>query len=67
MVNTVPQQTTADGWTPPMPPTDLSFDDGEPLETNQHRVAMNILIRSQSGLRRFKYFASPFVQGAAAD
>jgi Uma2 family endonuclease len=36
----------ADDWMPPMPPTDLIFDDGEPLETNQHRVAMNVLIRS---------------------
>lgn len=31
-------------WEPPMPPTDLIFDDGEPLETNRHRVAMNLLI-----------------------
>jgi Uma2 family endonuclease len=29
-----------------MPPTDLIFDDGEPLETNRHRIAMNVLIRS---------------------
>lgn len=28
------------------PPTDLPLDDGEPLETNRHRVAMNALIRS---------------------
>ena len=35
------------GWEPPMPPTDLIFDDGEPLETNRHRIAMNTLIRSQ--------------------
>ncbi len=34
------------GWEPPMPPTDLIFDDGEPLETNRHRIAMNTLIRS---------------------
>ena len=33
-------------WEPPMPPTDLIFDDGEPLETNRHRLAMNTLIRS---------------------
>jgi Uma2 family endonuclease len=33
-------------WQPPMPPTDLIFDDGEPLETSRHRVAMNALIRS---------------------
>ncbi len=34
------------GWEPPMPPTDLIFDDGEPLETNRHRITMNTLIRS---------------------
>jgi Uma2 family endonuclease len=39
-------QTAASGWTPPEPPTDLVFDDGEPLETNRHRIAMNVLIRS---------------------
>jgi Uma2 family endonuclease len=33
-------------WVPPMPPTDLVFDDGEPLETPRHRTAMNALIRS---------------------
>ena len=33
-------------WQPPMPPTDLIFDDGEPLESNRHRVAMNLLICS---------------------
>jgi Uma2 family endonuclease len=41
----------ADDWTPPLPPTDLIFDDGEPLETNQHRVAMNVLIRSYQQYR----------------
>jgi Uma2 family endonuclease len=53
MVNTVPQQTTAeaDFWQPPLPPTDLIFDDGESLETNQHRVAMNVLIRSYQQYR----------------
>ncbi|MDJ0903165.1 MAG: Uma2 family endonuclease [Xenococcus sp. MO_188.B8] len=30
----------------PVPPTDLIFDDGEPLESNRHRIAMNALIRS---------------------
>ncbi|BAI94324.1 MAG: hypothetical protein P5700_24415 [Arthrospira platensis PCC 7345] len=29
-----------------MPPTDLIFDDGEPLESNRHRIAINVLIRS---------------------
>jgi hypothetical protein len=33
-------------WEPPVPPTNLIFDDGEPLETNRHRIAMNALIRS---------------------
>ncbi|BAZ51209.1 hypothetical protein NIES4103_38580 [Nostoc sp. NIES-4103] len=31
---------------PPMPPTDLVFDDGVPLESNRHRIGMNALIRS---------------------
>lgn len=30
----------------PLPPSDLPFDDGEPLESNLHRHAMNTLIRS---------------------
>ncbi len=25
-----------DVWEPPMPPTDLIFDDGEPTESNRH-------------------------------
>ena len=33
-------------WEVPAPPTDLIFDDGETLETNRHRIAMNVLIRS---------------------
>jgi len=53
MVNTLPQQTATqpDDWNPPLPPTDLIFDDGESLETNQHRVAMNVLIRSYQQYR----------------
>jgi Uma2 family endonuclease len=53
MVNTLPPQTTSEteDWTPPQPPTDLIFDDGIPLETNQHRVAMNVLIRSYQQYR----------------
>lgn len=43
---TMSQTAVAHGWKPPMPPTDLIFDDGEPLETNRHRIAMNTLIRS---------------------
>ncbi len=30
----------------PTPPTDLVFDDGEPLETNRHRIGINVLIDS---------------------
>lgn len=30
----------------PQPPTNLIFDDGEPLESNRHRIAMNTLIHS---------------------
>ncbi len=33
-------------WEAPTPPTDLIFDDGEPLETHRHRIAMNVLIDS---------------------
>ncbi|MBW4690221.1 MAG: Uma2 family endonuclease [Lyngbya sp. HA4199-MV5] len=33
-------------WEPPLPPTDLIFDDGVPLESNRHRIAMNVLIDS---------------------
>ncbi len=42
----LPQTEAAEQWEPPMPPTDLIFDDGEPLESNRHRIAMNVLIRS---------------------
>ncbi len=31
-------------WQPPVPPSDLIFDDGVPLESNRHRIAMNVLI-----------------------
>lgn len=33
-------------WDPPEPPGDLIFDDGVPLESNRHRIAMNVLIDS---------------------
>ncbi len=33
-------------WQPIPPPTDLIFDDGIPLESNRHRIAMNVLIHS---------------------
>ncbi len=50
---------TIPDWEPPIPPTDLIFDDGEPLESNRHRIAMNVLIRSLPlGLgEREDYFA----------
>lgn len=37
---------TEQEWTPPLPPTDLIFDDGETLESNRHRIAMNVLIEA---------------------
>jgi Uma2 family endonuclease len=48
-----------DWWEPPMPPTDLIFDDGEPMESNRHRIAMNVLIRSinQAFANRDDFFA----------
>ena len=39
------QQLTTE-WTPEPPPTDLIFDDGVPLESNRHRIAMNTLIEA---------------------
>ncbi len=33
-------------WEEHQPPTDLIFDDGEPLESNRHRIGINVLIRS---------------------
>jgi Uma2 family endonuclease len=43
----------------PHPPTNLPEDDGEPLETKRHRIAMNILIRSLDYFweKRNDYFA----------
>ncbi len=29
-----------------LPPTDLIYDDGQPMESNQHRLEMNVLIES---------------------
>ncbi|WP_413175754.1 Uma2 family endonuclease [Anabaena azotica] len=45
-------------WEPHDPPTDLIFDDGEVLESNRHRIAMNVLIRSlqQAWSDRSDYF-----------
>ncbi|MEQ8539589.1 MAG: Uma2 family endonuclease [Coleofasciculus sp. D1-CHI-01] len=63
MSNLVTQETTFQtvvGWEPSMPPTDLIFDDGEPLESNRHRIAINVLIRSlqQAYLDRNDFFTS---------
>jgi len=40
------ERTDSEDWVPSPPPTDLIFDDGEPLESNRHRIAMNVLISS---------------------
>ncbi len=37
---------TEQEWTPPLPPTDLIFDDGETWESNRHRIALNVLIEA---------------------
>lgn len=46
-------------WEAPEPPTDLIFDDGEPLESNRHRIALNVLIDSmlQAWPERTDFFA----------
>lgn len=56
---TMPQSAALAGWEAPMPPTDLIFDDGEPLETHRHRNAMNALIDSvnQAFADRNDFFA----------
>ena len=46
MKETVFQNAVVTSSQPPMPPTELLFDDGEPLESNRHRIVMNALIRS---------------------
>lgn len=48
-----------DWWEVNQPPSDLIFDDGEPLESNRHRIAMNTLIRSlqQGWADRNDFFA----------
>lgn len=48
-------------WEPTPPPTDLIFDDGEPLESNRHRIAMNVLI--DSVLQAFQERDNFFVGG----
>lgn len=41
-----------------LPPTDLIYDDGEPMESNRHRIAMNLLINSieQEFIERDDFF-----------
>jgi Uma2 family endonuclease len=58
-LETIDQTAQTPDWEPPPPPTDLIFDDGEPLETNRHRIAMNVLIRSaqQALVERSDFFA----------
>jgi Uma2 family endonuclease len=41
-----PVELTQPDWDCPSPPSDLIFDDGEPLESHRHRIAMNVLIES---------------------
>ncbi|MEA5618681.1 Uma2 family endonuclease [Cronbergia sp. UHCC 0137] len=46
-------------WESHQPPTNLIFDDGEPLESNRHRIGMNVLIDSlqQAWADRNDFFA----------
>jgi Uma2 family endonuclease len=44
--NQTPPVEVIPDYEPPLPPTDLIFDDGVPLESNRHRIAMNVLIYS---------------------
>lgn len=46
IISQAPSTASEPDWQPPLPPTDLIFDDGEPLESNRHRIAMNVLIDS---------------------
>ncbi|MDJ1181728.1 Uma2 family endonuclease [Roseofilum casamattae] len=42
----IPQTNGIEEEVAPLSLTDLPYDDGEPLETNRHRIAMNVLINS---------------------
>ncbi|MEC4806623.1 MAG: Uma2 family endonuclease [Jaaginema sp. PMC 1079.18] len=55
-----PPQNLANEEEIPLPPTDLPYDDGEPLESNRHRIAMNVLIESlhQAYQEREDYYTS---------
>ena len=55
----IQEKVSVPDWETTTPPTNLIFDDGEPLESNRHCIAMNVLIRSiMEGLGdREDYFA----------
>ncbi|MBP0028602.1 Uma2 family endonuclease [Roseofilum sp. Guam] len=55
-----PQTETLEEEVIPLPPTDLPYDDGEPLESNRHRIGMNVLISSlhQAYQGRNDYYSS---------
>jgi Uma2 family endonuclease len=55
-----PQTETLEEEAIPLPPTDLPYDDGEPLESNRHRIGMNVLIASlhQAYQGRNDYYSS---------
>lgn len=42
----MPEPQVAPALDIPLPPSDLPYDDGEPLESNRHRLAMNTLVSS---------------------
>ena len=50
-------------WEIPQPPTDLIFDDGMPMESNKHRINMNILIASVISLMESRKRKDYFVGG----
>ncbi|WP_204105776.1 MULTISPECIES: Uma2 family endonuclease [Spirulina sp. CCY15215] len=54
-----PKTQSIEEFVPSPPPTNLIFDDGEPLESNRHRIAINVLIESlhEAYRERDDYFA----------
>ncbi|MEM9540333.1 MAG: Uma2 family endonuclease [Cyanobacteria bacterium P01_E01_bin.42] len=54
-----PPTQSPEEFVPSPPPTDLIFDDGEPLESNRHRIGINVLIESvhEAYRERDDYFA----------
>ncbi|MEC4984720.1 MAG: Uma2 family endonuclease [Oscillatoria sp. PMC 1068.18] len=57
--NQIQTNTPTQEWEAPTPPENLIYDDGEPLESNRHRIAMNLLIESvyEAWTDREDYFA----------